>query len=347
HFLHSKNLREAADLHRQLLRVLAMQQVGAAAAAAATSSTAAGGALAEELAAAAKELAASLALPVAAPGTSAIAAGVATLVPERVAVVLRRALAAGWADQVAKRARSSEYLAQLEESRRKRHAVRYQPACLSEGHVFLHPRSALHGDAPEFLVYMQLLRTEKRPYMAGLTAIEADWLTECGTPLCMLSAVPLTDPPPSYRGAPVDAVMAWREARYGIHGWALPLVAVPHPDMTERAAVFAVALLEGRVLPAVAELRPHLAASPAMLLRPELRGVARVGELVGALVRAKVDSRNSLAAAWRSSQPTLLQRELAAWLPKAQQALLLRLWPRLLAEATAAAAAPPQPAAVQ
>ncbi|GIL53593.1 hypothetical protein Vafri_9207 [Volvox africanus] len=342
HFLHSKNLREAADLHRQLLRVLAMQQVGAVAAAAA-----AGGALAEELAAAAKDLAASLALPGALPTTAAAAAGGAALVPERVALVLRRALAAGWADQVAKRARSSEYLAQLEESRRKRHAVRYQPACLSEGHVFLHPRSALHGDAPEFLVYMQLLRTEKRPYMAGLTAIEGDWLTECGTPLCMLSAAPLANPPPSYRGPPVDAVMAWREARYGIHDWALPPVAVPHPDVTERAAVFAAALLEGRVLPAVAELRPHLAASPAMLLRPELRGVARVGELVGALVRAKVDSRSSLAAAWRSSQPTLLQRELAAWLPRAQHVLLLRLWPQLVADATAAAAPLPQPAALQ
>ncbi|GIL84929.1 hypothetical protein Vretifemale_13516, partial [Volvox reticuliferus] len=280
--------------------------------------------------------------PGAAPAAAAAATGGAALVPERVALVLRRALAAGWADQVAKRARSSEYLAQLEESRRKRHAVRYQPACLSEGHVFLHPRSALHGDAPEFLVYMQLLRTEKRPYMAGLTAIEAEWLTECGTPLCMLSATPLTDPPPSYRGAPVDTVMAWREARYGMHGWPLPPVAVPHPDATERAAVFATALLEGRVLPAMAEMRPHLAASPAMLLRPELRGVARVGELVGALVRAKVDSRSSLAAAWRSSQPTLLQRELAAWLPKAQQPVLLRLWPRMVAEATAGAP-PPSP----
>ncbi|PNH05282.1 putative ATP-dependent RNA [Tetrabaena socialis] len=68
--------------------------------------------------------------------------------------------------------------------------------------------------------------------------------------------------------------------------------------------------------------------SGGQVARYELRGVARVGELVGALARARIDSRRSLAAAWRS-QPTLLQRELAAWLPKAQQGGLVRLWPLL------------------
>eukprot|EP00198_Chlamydomonas_reinhardtii_P003275 XP_001692611.1 predicted protein [Chlamydomonas reinhardtii] len=183
--------------------------------------------------------------------------------------------------RVARRVRTSEYLKQLGESRRKHHAVRYQPACLPDpaDHVFLHPRSALHGSPPELVVYGGLLRTDKRPYMAGLTAIEPEWLTESGTPLCVLSEAPLADPPPAYRGGATDAVVAYREARYGLHGWALPAVAAPHPDAAERAAVFGAALLEGRVLPALADLRSHLAASPAMLLRPELRGVARVGEL--------------------------------------------------------------------
>lgn len=84
--------------------------------------------------------------------------------------------------------------------RRKHHAIRYEPACLlpsladpvgpgaSQGggeapqqqqrHVFLHPRSALHGSAPELVVYTQLLRTDKRPYMAGITAVEVRVL--CG-----------------------------------------------------------------------------------------------------------------------------------------------------------------------
>ncbi|KAG2499784.1 hypothetical protein HYH03_002081 [Edaphochlamys debaryana] len=369
HFLHGRNLREAADLHRQLLRVLAMQQA-ASTAAEADGDGGGGGALAAELAEAARALAEGMALPTEAAAAAAAAGGrrrkqpggaagpltVATLLPEKVATVLRRALAAGWADQVARRVRSVAYLAQLGESRRKRHAVRYEAACLPPsaaeaaagggggggagvgGGVFLHPRSSLHAAAPELLVYGSLLATDKRPYMVGVTAVEAEWLTESGTPLCILSSAILPDPPPAYRPPPADCVVAWREARYGPLAWPLPPVAAPHPDATERAAVLAAALLEGRVLPGMAELRSHLVSAPAMLLRPELRGVARVGELVGALVRARVDSRRSLAAAWARA-PTTLQRELAAWLPKSQHSYLLRLWPRLQEQAASGAGA--------
>ncbi len=82
--------------------------------------------------------------------------------------------------------------------------------------------------------------------------LQPEWLTESGTPLCVLSEEPLADPPPAYRGGTTDAVVAYREARYGLHGWALPSVAAPHPNATERAAVFGAALLEGRVLQALA-----------------------------------------------------------------------------------------------
>lgn len=71
-----------------------------------------------------------------------------------------------------------------------------------------------------------------------------------------------------------------------------------------------------------------------MLLRPELRGVARVGELVGAMQRARVDSCRTLAAAW-AQQPALLQREMAAWLNRSQHAVLLRLWPLAVQQARA------------
>lgn len=85
-----------------------------------------------------------------------------------------------------------------------------------------------------------------------ISSPQAEWLAQSGTPLCVLSATPLSDPPPAYRPPPTDAVLAWREARYGPRGWQLPPVAAPHPDQAERCAVFAAALLEGRVLPALA-----------------------------------------------------------------------------------------------
>jgi hypothetical protein len=51
-----------------------------------------------------------------------------------------------------------------------RHAVRYRAAALDE-EVYLHPLSSLASGAPELVAYCQLVRTAKRPYMAGGRAL--------------------------------------------------------------------------------------------------------------------------------------------------------------------------------
>jgi ATP-dependent RNA helicase DHX37/DHR1 len=80
--------------------------------------------------------------------------------------------------------RSADYVARLaQDGRQGRHAVRYSPACLTE-EVFLHPRSCLAKTAPEYVVYGDIVRTAKRPYMALVTAIEPQWLADCGSSLC-------------------------------------------------------------------------------------------------------------------------------------------------------------------
>ena len=75
---------------------------------------------------------------------------------------------AGWADQVAKRVRALEYLQSraAEGGGRTHRAVRYRSCALDE-EVYLHPNSALHATCPELVVYTELVRTAKRPYMAG------------------------------------------------------------------------------------------------------------------------------------------------------------------------------------
>lgn len=50
---------------------------------------------------------------------------------------------------------------------KKSRAVRYSAAAGLDEDVFLHPNSTLHSTAPEFVVYAELIRTAKRPYMAG------------------------------------------------------------------------------------------------------------------------------------------------------------------------------------
>ena len=81
---------------------------------------------------------------------------------------------------------------------------------------------------------------------AGVTAIEPSHLTQVAKPLCMWSG-PLVDPPPAYSPA-ADAVQCWQHVTFGKHDWPLPPVLSTHDDLQARVAVFATALLEGRVL---------------------------------------------------------------------------------------------------
>ena len=68
--------------------------------------------------------------------------------------------------QIARRVRSTDHIAKASEKGSKKRAVRYQCACLDED-VYLHPQSSLYTAAPEFVVYTQLIRSTKRPYMTG------------------------------------------------------------------------------------------------------------------------------------------------------------------------------------
>lgn len=67
--------------------------------------------------------------------------------------------------KVARRVHSEERASREGEGGKKR-AVRYRVA-LAEEDVYLHPQSGLHSRSPQFLVYTQLVRSAKRPYMAG------------------------------------------------------------------------------------------------------------------------------------------------------------------------------------
>lgn len=62
--------------------------------------------------------------------------------------------------------RATEHIANTSEAGGKKKAVRYQCACVDE-FVYLHPHSALYAAAPEFVLYTQLIRSAKRPYMTG------------------------------------------------------------------------------------------------------------------------------------------------------------------------------------
>ena len=198
--------------------------------------------------------------------------------------------------------------------------------------MFLHPFSALAREAPEFVVYNEIILTG-RPYMWGVTGIQANWLVSHATPLCTFSKA-VTDPPPWYDHLE-DKVMCWVLPSFGPHLWELP----PHPFPMKvgklRVTVFATALLQGKVVPAFSSLFPYLAADPAIIYKPESHGQKRVGELLhrlGTGVKA-IDTRAKLASAWQKD-PKYLYSEVLAWVQSKAHVKFENLWRQALQEST-------------
>ena len=117
-------------------------------------------------------------------------------------------------------------------------------------------------------------------------------------------SAPLLEPPPYY-SPEADAVLSWHDACYSRHAWTLPRITKPltaaaataaatataglgSSSSSRAAAVFAAALLGGRVLGGMLGLQEVLVAPAATAGRVEMVGVGRVGELLHALEKKKV-----------------------------------------------------------
>ncbi|KAJ7541160.1 hypothetical protein O6H91_10G049000 [Diphasiastrum complanatum] len=244
-------------------------------------------------------------------------------------VLLQRAICAGWADRVARRL-SSQVKNMTKEASKSHKAVRYQSCAVQEA-VFLHPSSSVSKVAPEFVVYNELIHTS-RPYMWGITCVKEEWLVSQAGSLCTFSK-PLADPPPWYDRIS-DQIMCWVSPSFGPHLWELPLCGVPLKNGTTRTCIFALSLLQGKVLPILGKFRPYLSADPSLFLRPEGRVHRRVSETLHRLGTgpAAIDSKLKLAKMWEADF-RFLYEELLGWIQAKYHRQFADLWESIREEA--------------
>ena len=358
HCLHGRTMREASDLRRQLLRALASPSAARAFSKDANEAVARAAAFLRANASARKKMfpprgddPALVALRVAGEafgeknGSEAATRRKQTRKDEKESrsrrdetndfdaaessgdAALRRALLRGWADRVARRVKPSEESdsADLPKTR----ATRYKPALLSST-VYLHPSSSLHKTSPEYVVYADVAATEKRSYLGGATAVDASWLCDDAAALTSLSA-PLEDPMPRYVPSK-GIVVCFSQPHFWKHRWALPLRAESMRADEGGCGAFAAAVLSGAVSPPMQTLRERMAAKPSLCARAEGKTQRRVGELVHALQRRGVASKEELKAQWRRD-PAYLMREATLWMKRGHEHFLERAWPRVVANA--------------
>ncbi|MCO5612256.1 hypothetical protein L7F22_066520 [Adiantum nelumboides] len=244
-------------------------------------------------------------------------------------LILRQAICAGWADRVAHKVSILEMLkSNGSEDKKKHKAIQYQ-TCTTVEKVYVHPSSSLRKHAPDYVVFNELVRTS-RPYMKSITSVDAQWLVTYAIALCTFSK-PLSDPPPCY-DSKTDDICCWVSPSFGPHMWKLPLQQCSLKSKKHRIAVFACALLQGKVLPGMKLLSQELAADPSILVIPSGIAHKRASELLHALEAAAVDSRCKLRCMWNVQSDFLFQ-EILLWVQKKAHSHLENLWKKLKLEA--------------
>ncbi|KAH3887884.1 probable ATP-dependent RNA helicase DHX37 [Dreissena polymorpha] len=192
-----------------------------------------------------------------------------------------------------------------------------------EDPVFIHPTSVLFKHRPQWVVYQHIEETSKL-YMKGISAIEPEWLPLFCSSHVTLSQ-PMEDPPPRYDKVK-GQVMCTVTGRYGHRAWPIPQLEMEYPQGVEKMRWFAQALLAGEVVKALGTYTPHLLSAPSTMVKSWAKLQPRTEVLVKALMSERVDSRESLIAAWTHS-PSYLLSAYREWLPDTMHTELSLKWP--------------------
>jgi HrpA-like RNA helicase len=233
--------------------------------------------------------------------------------------------------------------------------------------VFIHPGSVLFApeSQPEYLVYSDLMRT-KKTYMRGLTALpDTRWLEKFGAGALSSTAlateedegeVPglpsgggkaglltfgpllLSNPAPIY-DADKDAVMAYRDAKFGPNLWELPRSLHRMPKGLDRTRNFLRLFLSASVCPKLKPFVPFLLFKPAAFAGKDLTiqnnksytklltaFVTPKNASAPAAVQASVDCLRQLERAW-DNNPQFFLQEYLSWIQSTQHEKVKKIWP--------------------
>uniref|UniRef100_T1J6J7 RNA helicase n=1 Tax=Strigamia maritima TaxID=126957 RepID=T1J6J7_STRMM len=233
--------------------------------------------------------------------------------------LLRQIVLAGVPNHVARKIAECEI---KEGEDRRRYKKAYECSEV-DGLVFIDVNSVLHRAQPEYVVYQEMLETNKL-YLRGVTAIEPEWLALCAPSLCNFSK-PLDDPKPRY-DEEKDQIYCHVTGTFGSRCWPLPPAEIKFPKNADRFRWFALFLLDGQVCAPLKHFTSVLLSSPITMVKSWAKLQPRTESLLKCLLAKNVDSKQTLIARWKDDDKYLLQQYLE-WLPAALHNEVKTIWP--------------------
>lgn len=198
--------------------------------------------------------------------------------------------------------------------------------------VFICPESVLRGEHPDFVIYRELYRGEKKMYMRDVAVIDPKWLSHYAFKLCQVSDnLDKSTSQPRYDPA-LDQMICSREVSYGPLNWPLGCIEVPMhllDDQIELFKHFALALLSGQVIPEFRKYADKLLSPPSLMVKPWSKLQSRTSKILQALISQDVKSKKDLARVWEID-PEFLKFEFKAWLPESQHQKVNQDWAQMI-----------------
>lgn len=235
--------------------------------------------------------------------------------------LLRKILAAGMVDRLAKKIDGTVVI--------KGHKATnaYQTLLLEEP-VFLHSSSALIHETPTFICYQELHETN-RIFIKDITAIQMDWIVQLNPHLCSFG--PIEESPSPRYDDKQDRLVCYRKATIGQRvSWSLGAsVETIFPSNTiERFRWFGKFFLDGIICPKLQQFQPALLCSSNAMVKSWASLMERTQKFLNALASKEIDTRARLTEIW-SNEPKYLLDVYCTWLPESLHSQVRTLWPSL------------------
>lgn len=222
--------------------------------------------------------------------------------------ILRQLLLSANCDHVARKVPDGALIERNEEDPNKLKKKRLKNAyeCMeSSDYVYISSESVLKSEHPDFVIYRELYRGEKKTYMRDIAVIESDWLPHYAHKLCNFGDAIESDNAPASYDLLTDSVICTRSTTYGPLNWPLGAVKVPMRLInsgTEIYKYFASFLLNGEVIVWFKNYRDKLLSPPSMMLKPWAKLHSRTSKILQSLIQYHIKSKADLIKVWEKDQ---------------------------------------------